>query len=155
VVCADTEPTADSDSDSGGDEATHNVILNSGCNALFVATNVGCSQEVENLVRTTVSHYGRLDMYVQLPPVLCSFLTWTQLRKQRRYYLRPRDATTYLECRRGAVGRYTTSEFEGCVSWLQICIEANAQSRSTSEWRSRLDCQCREYLRNGRDEQLC
>ncbi|KAI4753739.1 NAD(P)-binding protein [Aureobasidium sp. EXF-3400] len=64
VVCADTEPTADSDSDSGGDEATHNVILNSGCNALFVATNVGCSQEVENLVRTTVSHYGRLDIFV-------------------------------------------------------------------------------------------
>ena len=64
MVCADTEPTADSDSGSGGDDATHDVILKSGCNALFVATNVGYSQEVENLVRMTVSHYGRLDMYV-------------------------------------------------------------------------------------------
>jgi hypothetical protein len=65
VVCADTEPTADSDSDSGGDDATHNVILRGGGNALFVATSVGCSQEMQDLVRTTVSHYGRLDMYVQ------------------------------------------------------------------------------------------
>ncbi|KAH0289655.1 NAD(P)-binding protein, partial [Aureobasidium sp. EXF-3399] len=64
VVCADTEPTADSDSDSGGDDATHDVILKSGCNALFVATNVGCSREVEDLVRATVSHYGRLDIFV-------------------------------------------------------------------------------------------
>jgi len=75
VVCADTESTADSDSDSGGDDATHNVIIKSGGNALFVATNVGCSQEVENLVRTTVSHYGRLDMYVQFFQTLCSSLT--------------------------------------------------------------------------------
>jgi len=67
VVCADTGPTADSDSESGDDDATHNVILKSGGNGMFVATNVGCSQEVENLVRVTVSHYGRLDMYVQSP----------------------------------------------------------------------------------------
>jgi len=78
VVCADTEPTADSDSDSGGDDATHDVILKSGCNALFVATNVGCSRDVENLVRATVSHYGRLDMYVQLPQMLPLSLTCSE-----------------------------------------------------------------------------
>lgn len=66
MVCADTDPTTDSDSDSA-DDATHNVILKSGSNALFVNTNMRCSQEVENLVQTTVSHYGRLDMYVQSP----------------------------------------------------------------------------------------
>lgn len=75
MVCADTGPTADSDSDSGGDDATHDVILKSGCNALFVATNVGCSREVENLVRAAVSHYGRLDMYVRSPQILCLSLT--------------------------------------------------------------------------------
>ncbi|KAK6002373.1 hypothetical protein QM012_002011 [Aureobasidium pullulans] len=63
VVCADTDSTTDSDSDSA-DDATHNVILKSGSSALFVNTNVGCSQEVEDLVRTTVSHYGRLDIFV-------------------------------------------------------------------------------------------
>ncbi|KAG9649250.1 hypothetical protein KCU95_g10484, partial [Aureobasidium melanogenum] len=63
VVCADTDSTTDSDSDSA-DDATHNVILQSGSNALFVNTNVRCSQEVENLVQTTVSHYGRLDIFV-------------------------------------------------------------------------------------------
>lgn len=65
-MCADTDPTTDSDSDSA-DDATHNVILRSGRNALFVNTNVGSSQDVENLVQTTVSHYGRLDVYVQYP----------------------------------------------------------------------------------------
>ena len=74
MVCADTDPTTDSDSDSA-DDATHNVILQSGGNALFVSTNVRCSQEVENLVQTTVSHYGRLDMYVQSPQTKCLTLT--------------------------------------------------------------------------------
>ncbi|KAG9568234.1 putative short chain type dehydrogenase, partial [Aureobasidium melanogenum] len=63
VVCADIDSTTDSDSDSA-DDATHNVILKSGSNALFVNTNMKCSQEVENLVQTTVSHYGRLDIFV-------------------------------------------------------------------------------------------
>jgi NAD(P)-dependent dehydrogenase (short-subunit alcohol dehydrogenase family) len=76
VVCADTDSTTDSDSDSAAD-ATHNVILKSGSNALFVNTNMKCSQEVENLVQTTVSHYGRLDMYVQCPQT--SRLTLTRL----------------------------------------------------------------------------
>ncbi|KAG9881818.1 hypothetical protein KCV05_g20607, partial [Aureobasidium melanogenum] len=57
------DSTTDSDSDSA-DDATHNVILKSGSNALFVNTNMKCSQEVENLVQTTVSHYGRLDIFV-------------------------------------------------------------------------------------------
>jgi NAD(P)-dependent dehydrogenase (short-subunit alcohol dehydrogenase family) len=74
LVCADTEPTADSDSGSGGDDATHNVILRGGGNALFVATSVRCSQDMQNLVRTTVSRYGRLDMYVRSPQLLCLFL---------------------------------------------------------------------------------
>ncbi|THW69567.1 NAD(P)-binding protein [Aureobasidium pullulans] len=63
VVCADTESSSDSDSDSG-ENATHNVIINGGGNAMFVSTSVACSQEVENLVRTTVSQYGRLDIFV-------------------------------------------------------------------------------------------
>lgn len=74
MVCADTDSTTDSDSDSA-DDATQNVILKSGGNALFVKTNVKCSQEVENLVQTTVSHYGRLDMYVQFPHTRRSTLT--------------------------------------------------------------------------------
>ncbi|KAI5270336.1 NAD(P)-binding protein [Aureobasidium subglaciale] len=63
VVCADTESSSDSDSDSS-DNATHNAILRTGGTAIFVSTNVACSQEVKNLVQTTVSHYGRLDIFV-------------------------------------------------------------------------------------------
>jgi NAD(P)-dependent dehydrogenase (short-subunit alcohol dehydrogenase family) len=62
VVCADVESTLDDESDGG----THNAILNGGGSAQFVSTNVGCSQEVENLVRVTVAQHGRLDMYVNL-----------------------------------------------------------------------------------------
>lgn len=62
VVCADVEASSsDSDSDGG---AAHNAILNGGGSAQFVSTNVGCSQEVENLVQVTVAQHGRLDMYV-------------------------------------------------------------------------------------------
>lgn len=58
VVCADGQQAAAVESD----DQTHNVIIRGGGSATFIRTNVGDSQEMENLVQTTVAQHGRLDM---------------------------------------------------------------------------------------------
>lgn len=60
VVCADLTPTARSQEEA--DITTHDRIVQNGGQSLFVQTDVGNATQMENLVKTTVAEYGRLDM---------------------------------------------------------------------------------------------
>ena len=74
-MCADIQDESNDmgDTDDGdvessddGEIDTHVFIQNSGGSAIFVQTDVSRGADVENLVRTTIEHYGRLDMYEPL-----------------------------------------------------------------------------------------
>lgn len=59
VVCSDLRPDAPRESDG---VSTHDAIVKSGGEAIFVKTDVGESSEMEALVAAAVEKYGRLDM---------------------------------------------------------------------------------------------
>ncbi|KAJ5110580.1 NAD(P)-binding protein [Penicillium argentinense] len=62
VACADLSPTARLT-----EEAiitTHDLITENGGDAIFIQTDVGDASQMENLVKTTVTKYGRLDIIV-------------------------------------------------------------------------------------------
>lgn len=63
VVCADIRETASNEGvDGAAGDTTAELI-----NGLYVRTNVGHSEDVQNLVSRTVQQYGRLDMCVVAP----------------------------------------------------------------------------------------
>lgn len=68
VSCADLTPTARSTEEAA--ITTHDLIAKNGGHAIFVRTDVGYSTQMENLVKATVTEYGRLDMYEfpRIPP---------------------------------------------------------------------------------------
>jgi len=61
VVCSDLRPDAPRESDG---VSTHDAIVKSGGEAIFVKTDVGESSEMEALVAAAVEKYGRLDIMV-------------------------------------------------------------------------------------------
>ncbi|KAJ9668291.1 hypothetical protein H2201_001721 [Coniosporium apollinis] len=64
VVCADLVPTARTDVviDQEQGNPTHEEISKGGGKSIFVKTDVGDAESVENLVQAAVKEYGRLDM---------------------------------------------------------------------------------------------
>jgi NAD(P)-dependent dehydrogenase (short-subunit alcohol dehydrogenase family) len=70
VICSDLHPTA---SVNIGDEthiATHDKIMSENGTAIFVKTDVGEAEQVEELVHQGAEIFGRVDMYV----LFCSFI---------------------------------------------------------------------------------
>lgn len=61
VSCADLTPMARSAEEAA--ITTHDLIAQNGGHAIFVRTDVGHATQMENLVKATVTEYGRLDMY--------------------------------------------------------------------------------------------
>lgn len=67
-MCADIRDTSNSQDENGEFElSTHDFIVNSGSEAIFVRTDVGNAEDVRVLVCGTVERFGRLDMYVFIP----------------------------------------------------------------------------------------
>jgi len=67
VVCADIQPTTRFEQSSDEDEtrgATHDRIIEAGGEAIFVRTDVTEAEQVEELVKTAVRTWGRLDVMV-------------------------------------------------------------------------------------------
>jgi NAD(P)-dependent dehydrogenase (short-subunit alcohol dehydrogenase family) len=67
VVCADLQPTTRFEQSSDEDETrgtTHDRIIESGGEAIFVRTDVTDAEQVEELVKTAVRTWGRLDVMV-------------------------------------------------------------------------------------------
>ena len=65
VVCADLQPNSHFESSSDEDEtrgATHDRIIEAGGEAIFVKVDVREAEEVEELVKTAVKTFGRLDI---------------------------------------------------------------------------------------------
>lgn len=60
VVCADLSPTARSQEEAK--IATHDAILSTGGQAIFIQTDVGDAKQMEDLVQAAVKEFGRLDM---------------------------------------------------------------------------------------------
>lgn len=61
VVCADLTPTARSQEEAT--ITTHDLVIQNGGNAIFVAADVGDAAQMENLVKVAVQTYERIDMY--------------------------------------------------------------------------------------------
>ena len=64
VICADLHPMARPEVPGETAIDTHELIMQSGGLASFVACNVGIAADVETLVGTAVAQYGRLDVQV-------------------------------------------------------------------------------------------
>jgi hypothetical protein len=67
VVCADLQPTTRFEASSDEDEtrgATHDRIIEAGGEAIFVQVDVTEAEQVEELVKTAVRTWGRLDVMV-------------------------------------------------------------------------------------------
>ncbi|KAF4120852.1 3-oxoacyl-[acyl-carrier protein] reductase [Geosmithia morbida] len=64
LVCADLKPTARSNLNSELDINTDEYIRKNGGEAIFVKTDVSKSEDFENLVKETVSKFGRIDVLV-------------------------------------------------------------------------------------------
>lgn len=67
VVCADLRPDARAiiaTEASGGN--TDELIRQGGGKAIFVKTDVSSAAEVDNLVKSAVAEFGRVDMYVSM-----------------------------------------------------------------------------------------
>jgi NAD(P)-dependent dehydrogenase (short-subunit alcohol dehydrogenase family) len=67
VVCADLQPTTRFEASSDEDEtrgATHDRITEAGGEAIFVQVDVTEAEQVEELVKTAVRTWGRLDVMV-------------------------------------------------------------------------------------------
>jgi len=67
VVCADLQPTTRFEASSDEDEtrgATHDRIVEAGGEAIFVQVDVTEAEQVEELVKTAVRTWGRLDVMV-------------------------------------------------------------------------------------------
>jgi NAD(P)-dependent dehydrogenase (short-subunit alcohol dehydrogenase family) len=69
VVCADLRPNARLEISGEADVDTHELIRQSSGNAIFVRTDVGDAGQMESLVKTAATEYGRLDMLVA--PLTC------------------------------------------------------------------------------------
>ncbi|KAJ9637909.1 hypothetical protein H2201_008505 [Coniosporium apollinis] len=66
VICADLAPTARKDIVIEQEQGTptHEEVIELGGNAVFVQTDVGNSEDVENVVKAAIYEYGRLDIMV-------------------------------------------------------------------------------------------
>ena len=67
IVCADLQPTTRFETSSDEDEtrgATHDRIIEAGGEAIFVQVDVTEAEQVEELVKTAVRTWGRLDVMV-------------------------------------------------------------------------------------------
>lgn len=67
VVCADLQPTTRFEQSSDEDETrgtTHDRIIEAGGEAIFVRADVTDAEQVEELVKTAVRTWGRLDVMV-------------------------------------------------------------------------------------------
>ena len=67
VVCADLQPNSHFESSSDEDEtrgATHDRIIEAGGEAILVQVDVTEAEQVEELVKTAVRTWGRLDVMV-------------------------------------------------------------------------------------------
>ncbi|CAI7649105.1 unnamed protein product [Penicillium bialowiezense] len=62
VVCADLTPTARSQEEAA--ITTHDLVIENGGNAIFVAADVGDAAQMENLVKVAVQTYERIDILV-------------------------------------------------------------------------------------------
>jgi NAD(P)-dependent dehydrogenase (short-subunit alcohol dehydrogenase family) len=62
VVCADLTPSARALISTEVDINTHESILNSGGQSIFVKTDVAKAKDMESLVEATAAEFGRLDM---------------------------------------------------------------------------------------------
>ena len=62
VVCADLQPVTQVHTKEEDVKATHEVILETGGQSVFVECDVRNSQSVQHLIAKTVEMYGRLDM---------------------------------------------------------------------------------------------
>ncbi|KAJ5341268.1 hypothetical protein N7541_010392 [Penicillium brevicompactum] len=62
VVCADLTPTARSQEEAA--ITTHDLVIENGGDAIFVATDVGDAVQMENLVKAAVQTYERIDILV-------------------------------------------------------------------------------------------
>lgn len=63
VVCSDVRELPRPEACPDADKSTHELILSSGGESMFWKTDVTKPEEVESLIKMTVEHYGRLDMY--------------------------------------------------------------------------------------------
>ncbi|KAF2101249.1 NAD(P)-binding protein [Rhizodiscina lignyota] len=64
LVCSDLRELPRPEACPDSDKSTHDLIVASGGKAIFVKTDVTNADQVEALVKTTVDHYGRLDIFV-------------------------------------------------------------------------------------------
>ncbi|KAJ5326784.1 uncharacterized protein N7506_009886 [Penicillium brevicompactum] len=62
IVCADLTPTARSQEEAA--ITTHDLVIQNGGDAIFVATDVGDAVQMENLVKAAVQTYERIDILV-------------------------------------------------------------------------------------------
>lgn len=62
VICSDLGPQARSQVPSERNETTVDLIKNMGGEAAFVKADVGVAKEMENLVKESADHFGRVDM---------------------------------------------------------------------------------------------
>jgi len=65
VICADLQPLSRFEASGDEDEtrgATHDRITEAGGEAIFVKVDVTVAEQVEELVKTAVRTYGRLDI---------------------------------------------------------------------------------------------
>lgn len=63
IVCADLTPTARSQEEAA--ITTHDLVIQNGGDAIFVATDAGDAVQMENLVKAAVQTYERIDMYAR------------------------------------------------------------------------------------------
>ena len=63
VICADLVPESRAENPEEHVGSTHEAICQAGGEAIFQQTDVGDSSQVETLVKSAVSRFGRLDMY--------------------------------------------------------------------------------------------
>lgn len=63
VVCSDLRPNARMDIAGEASVETHQQIVRSGGDAIFVQCNVASAVEWEALIKATAQAYGRLDVY--------------------------------------------------------------------------------------------
>ncbi|KAF2434582.1 NAD(P)-binding protein [Tothia fuscella] len=64
VVCADLNPSARLNIRDETGKNTHELIAESGGNAIFIKTDVGSAFEMEELIQRTVDEFGRVDIMV-------------------------------------------------------------------------------------------
>lgn len=65
VVCADLRPESRPHIREETAINTDELIRKNGGSAIFVPTDVGDAKEMDNLVHSAVSEFGRLDVYVK------------------------------------------------------------------------------------------